>query len=194
MTTTTAYRLTEQGLVIEGPLSLEEWTNLGHRLMGLHKGLPWMVGDWLAYGERQPWGEMYSQALGETGLEEGTLRNYKYVAQRYPARARVPGLSYSHHAAVAHLPDAQRQSWLVCARENGWSVADLRTRVGGGKVSEPEVPRDVNPRGNAPMSPIGTRNADNEGASSVEHLQQAFLRLSREQRQVFLRWAQAAGQ
>lgn len=56
------------------------------------------------------WGEMYAQAMDETGLEYGTLRNYKYTAGKIDLSLRSDKLSFLHHREVAALnPSAQKE-------------------------------------------------------------------------------------
>ncbi len=84
-----------------------DWLQVGETLKGLDRALPWMVGDWLNFGE-QKYGETYSQGMDLTGLEYQTLANEKYVSSRFEISRRRESLSFSHHAEGALEPAPTR--------------------------------------------------------------------------------------
>jgi len=51
------------------------------------------------------------------------LRNYRWVASRYPASVRTDTVSYTHHERVAGRED--RLLWLIRAEENHWAVREM---------------------------------------------------------------------
>lgn len=87
----------------------------------------WGIGDWLNYGERS-YGEMYAQAVGATGYENGTLRTAKWVAGAYELSMRMDNLSWAHHQIVAALPIEERTAILDQTEREGWSCAELRRK------------------------------------------------------------------
>src|SRR5262249_47041920 len=68
-----------------------------------------------------------------TGFEYQTLRNYAWVAGRFPARRRRPGLSFGHHAEVAALDELDQETWLVRSTANAWTRAELRRQLRAGR-------------------------------------------------------------
>lgn len=129
------YKLTELGLEVLAPLHFETWELIGENLGNYAKGIPWMIGDWLAYGsQRTDWGDRYTEATQITGLEYGTLANYKSTASRIPIENRRSDLSYSHHAEVVHLDRVRQREVLEYAAAQRLSVGDLRYYVRGGKI------------------------------------------------------------
>ena len=60
----------------------------------------WWIGDALNFGE-QRYGEMYTQAIDETGLGYDAIRQMKWVASQYEMCTRVHNLSWTHHRAAA---------------------------------------------------------------------------------------------
>jgi N6-adenosine-specific RNA methylase IME4 len=119
-------RVTAVGLELPETLSFEEWSDLGGNLRGVSKSVMWWIGDWLCYGERQ-YGEMYAQAMQETGRSYDGLRQAKLVAERIKSDRRRSNLSFGHHAEVAFRDDADEL--LDKAEREEWSRQELRTEV-----------------------------------------------------------------
>lgn len=105
-------------------LEYEAWVLEGRRIGAMGRGSPWWVGDWLLYGSTK-WGERYTEATRITGYDKKSLRNMRYVASRFQSSLRRDNLSYSHHAILAPLPEAERSHWFDRATADRLSVADL---------------------------------------------------------------------
>lgn len=146
------------------------WCDVGHSLRVLSEASAWCLGDWLNYGERA-YGQRYKEALELTGLDYQTLRNYAWVARRFPLSRRRDGASFQHHAEVAALPDALQDLLLERSERFRWSRAELR--------------REVRKFRHAEMSENG--NALPRPAGSVEVVVSISVAAEREQR-----WRQAA--
>lgn len=121
-------RTTRTGLQVRESLSLSSWKKLGAHLCVLEKGSPWWVGDWLVYGE-QHFGNRYKEAGELTGLDYQTLRNYAWVASRFPMSRRRDRLSFQHHAEVASLDPDEQERWLSLAVGGNWSRNELRRQM-----------------------------------------------------------------
>lgn len=78
------------------------------------------------YGEDAFNGRAVRGAVELTPLDYQTLRNYTWIARRFPMPRRRETLSFSHHAEVAALPGPERDFWLRKAEEYGWPVKRLR--------------------------------------------------------------------
>jgi hypothetical protein len=115
-------------LEIPNGITIEEWRNLGQQIFVICDSSSWWLGDWLIYGEAQ-YPNRYKQAISETSLDYQTLRNYAWVARRFPPEQRRSKVSFQHHAEVASLPPEERGSWLAAAEESGWSRNELRRRL-----------------------------------------------------------------
>jgi hypothetical protein len=122
-------RLTAHGLVLPDELTFEEWEQAGKFLTRLANASAWAIGDWVQHGQYAGYGEKYETALEQTGLAYGTLRNYASVAGRFDLSRRRDSLSFTHHQAVAALPDREQEAWLDHAQEYGWSAAELIDRL-----------------------------------------------------------------
>lgn len=120
-----------------GELSREQWEQAGHELLRWARSIQWLIGDWVLYGE-QAYGETYTEAIELTGLEYDTLKNIIWVARSVSERSRRRDLSWSHHQAVAALPEAEQEMWLREAADEGYTVARLRSKLQGSKAEEPE--------------------------------------------------------
>ncbi|MEV4020563.1 LmbU family transcriptional regulator [Nonomuraea angiospora] len=66
------------------------------------------MGDWLVYGAEY-FPDRYRIALAKTSLSYKTLRNYAWVARKFPMSRRRDTLSLQHHAEVAALPRAETE-------------------------------------------------------------------------------------
>jgi hypothetical protein len=109
-------------------MTYEQWEQVGESVQRVNESSAWWVGDWLVYG-KEAFGDRYRRAVAATGYDYQTLRNYAWVATRFPMSRRRDSLSFGHHAEVASLePDAQ-DDWLHRATVHGWSRNELRRRI-----------------------------------------------------------------
>ncbi|GGN49324.1 hypothetical protein FHR83_008761 [Actinoplanes campanulatus] len=137
--------VTQVGLRIPRGVTFAGWERAGWRLVEVLNSSVWCIGDWLEHGEREFTGR-YRGAVETLGLEYQTVRNYAWVARRFPLARRRAALSFQHHAEVAGLPDEQQDRWLDQAEEGGWSRNELRrnlraTRNGGARRLTAPLPR-----------------------------------------------------
>jgi hypothetical protein len=127
-----------QGLGLRAGMSFEAWVLAGRRISQISNAASWGLGDWLLFGERA-YGRRYKAALEVTGFDYQTLRNYAWVARRYPPARRRLGVSFQHHAELAALPEPQQELWLERAERLGWSRNELRRRL----ADQRRPPRDA---------------------------------------------------
>jgi hypothetical protein len=116
------------GLCLPPQLSLEGWRRIGRQMFIISDSSAWWWGDWLVFGEER-YPDRYKRAIAETSLDYQTLRNYAWVARRFPMSRRRDRLSFQHHVVVAALPDAEQDALLSQAEEHGWSRKELRRRL-----------------------------------------------------------------
>jgi hypothetical protein len=119
---------TPSRLELERDMTFESWLVIGRRLSRITNASPWWLGDWLIYG-RRAYGERYRAALDVTDLDYQTLRNYAWVARKFPGSRRRDTLSFQHHAEVASLPEPEQDLWLKRANASQWSKTELRRRI-----------------------------------------------------------------
>ncbi|QES52558.1 hypothetical protein DEJ50_21175 [Streptomyces venezuelae] len=120
-------------------MNIDDWLNIGQALTATADSAVWWLGDWLVYGQdRFP--ERYRHAIDGTSLDYQTLRNYAWIARKFPPDRRRPGLSMQHHAEVAAMPPALQDMWLDRAGAAGWSRNELRRRIRAGAASAPSGP------------------------------------------------------
>ena len=126
-------RVSTVGLDLPPDLTFEQWSGIGAALRGVNRSLQWWLGDWLRYGERR-YGEMYAQAVEDTGKNYQTLANAKWVAERFADFSlRRENLSWSHHKEVAGRADAAEL--LDLAERADLSVRDLHAEVSRRKAA-----------------------------------------------------------
>jgi hypothetical protein len=108
-----------------GPLHVRRWVACGKRLVQVRSASSWWIGDWMRYGNAQ-YGEKYGAASLATGYDRQTLMNLAYVASRFPVERRRANVSWSHHAELAALPEAEQEAWLDRIERDRLSVRSLR--------------------------------------------------------------------
>lgn len=123
------FRFTPTGLIVTGEPNFDTWEQMGQQLQYIEGAVHWWIGDWLNYGERR-WGEMYSQALEETGLKYQTLANDKWVAGKIDFSVRTEKLDFRKYEIIAGLDDPEaRHRWINIAAEENLTHRDLRHRI-----------------------------------------------------------------
>ncbi|MEU4244939.1 LmbU family transcriptional regulator [Actinoplanes sp. NPDC026619] len=137
------------GLELPEGFPFDAWLKVGRQLRVIADATAWWLGDWLVYGE-DSYPDRYRQAAEETALHYQTLRNYAWVARRYPPHRRRGRLSFQHHAELCRLGQAEQDRWLDRAEHFGWSRNELRRQLRGrqsAEVSPPGPTEEVRPGG-----------------------------------------------
>lgn len=116
------------GMQLPRNLPFERWLVIGRQLSVVGTSSSWCLGDWLIYGE-DAYDGRYRDAIEQTSLDYQTLRNYAWVARRFPLSRRRDTLSFGHHAEVAVLAAPEQDFWLRKAEDLGWSRNRLRREV-----------------------------------------------------------------
>ena len=121
------------GLALPPDLTFEEWRGALETADMLVAAGPWFLVDLMAYGAAR-FAEAHSQALPTAeedphGVRQSRLKQAAWMAEKYPRNQRVPGLSYTHHRAVAELEPLERQALLREAAEQQLSTRQLIERV-----------------------------------------------------------------
>lgn len=129
------FKLTATGLVPTGDPTYDQWYACGEWLKRAEKAVGFWIGDWLIYG-RGKYGERYSQAMTDTGLEYQTLANYKYVAENVEFSSRKENLSFKHHFAVAPLSSWEQKEILELAEQQKWDAEETRVQVKAYKLKQ----------------------------------------------------------
>jgi hypothetical protein len=121
-------QLHKSGLLFTSKPSLGMWEKVGANLFSFADSSTWWIADWLVYGE-STFHDRYEEAVKRTSLSYQTLRNYSWVARRFPLPRRRQSLSFSHHLEVVALEQAEQDYWLRKAEELRWSRNKLRAEV-----------------------------------------------------------------
>jgi hypothetical protein len=116
------------GLYLPVDLTIEAWQRIGRQIFVISDSSAWWWGDWLIFGEER-YPDRYRRAINETGLDYQTLRNYAWVARRFPMSRRRDKVSFQHHVVVAALPEDERDRLLSEAEKHRWSRNELRRRL-----------------------------------------------------------------
>jgi len=132
-------RLQKAGLLFTAKPDINTWEKIGADLLSFSNASTWWIADWLVYGETT-YQDRYKEAVKHTALSYQTLRNYTWVARRFPLSRRVPALSFSHHLEVVSLDQPQQDYWLRQAAKQQWSRNRLRTEVRNGLLTQQGEP------------------------------------------------------
>ncbi len=119
---------TDLGLRFPEALSYAQWMRAGHSVARIASTSAWFVGDWLVCGQNR-YQDRYREAVEAVGLDYQTVRNYAWVARRFPVERRRDGVSFQHHAEVASLDPPDQDRLLAEAEAHGWSRNVLRAQV-----------------------------------------------------------------
>lgn len=120
--------LRRSGLLFTSKQSFSMWEQTGAKLFSYADSSTWWIADWLVYGESE-FHDRYEEAINRTSLSYQTLRNYAWVARRFPLHRRHQGLSFSHHFEVVSLEQSEQEYWLRKAERLRWSRNRLRGEV-----------------------------------------------------------------
>lgn len=123
-----AFRLTGKGLIAQDGAPVEQWTQLLKVLALMHGKIQMLIGDALAYGERQ-YGETYKEVAAIFGRQVKTMYEWKYVCASVDLSIRMEKSHFGHLQLVASLDPAQQAHWLRLAAANDWTVAQLREAI-----------------------------------------------------------------
>ncbi len=154
-------QISPTGLDVLAPLTFEEWSQVANSLGNAARGLAFVIGDWLVYGDanfRQGPAasrvatDAYDAAIQATGLDRTTLHNYAYVARRVSRNRRNDALAWEHHKVVAKLPVAEQRRWLALAapKKNQRAISTMRLRksiIAGRVLTPDEMAADPADRG-----------------------------------------------
>ncbi len=132
-------KATRTALFLKPGMAFETWRDVGAQVGSLNDASTWWIGDWLAYGLKT-YPDRYRAAIEATGFGYQTLRNYAWVAGRFPPRRRRAGLSFGHHADVAALDEVDQETWLMRAALNTWTRAELRRQLRAARLAQPVEP------------------------------------------------------
>jgi hypothetical protein len=109
-------------------VAFDQWAEIGVRMATTADSVAWCLGDWLVYGESR-YTDRYRRTIEAVGLNYQTLRNYAWVARRFPLSRRRDSLTFHHHMEVTRLSSDQQDFWLDRAADGQWSVRRLRLRL-----------------------------------------------------------------
>ncbi|GGO48543.1 hypothetical protein GCM10012286_44430 [Streptomyces lasiicapitis] len=133
MTVDDRARTRRSSLSLPEYLPLEHWKTIGEQIFAIVDSSAWWLGDWLVFGQ-QTYPHRYRDAIEQTSLDYQTLRNYAWIARKFPPSRRRDGLSLQHHAEVAALPAEEQDRWLGEAESRAWSRNELRRHLRAARV------------------------------------------------------------
>jgi site-specific DNA-methyltransferase (adenine-specific) len=101
------------------------WEHETRALLDVARGIQWLVGDALAFGEDQ-WGEQAAQIFDFEEYSFDAVEKMIRTAKAIPPERRRATVGYSVHAEVASLPPPQQEALLEHAQATQATVAEVR--------------------------------------------------------------------
>lgn len=142
--------ITALGFVMQPGMPFGRFQAICRAVGEAREQINFVMGD-LAIAAEAEYGHEGYQALEELAVSPDALQQYARVAERIPRTRRVPGLSWSHHRAVASLEPAVADAYLAEARSRGWAKWQLEEAIRSDRPADP---------------PPGEGTGGNEGAAS----------------------------
>jgi hypothetical protein len=132
------FRLSVNGLVVDGTPSLEESDAAGTVLVVAERSSGFAIGDFVNYVEAR-FGEEASQIIDEShGWSLQTVKVYAWLARAVtPDVRRMDRLGVRHHMLVAEKPPGIQREWLnraADAADGPWTVARMGAEMKAGGV------------------------------------------------------------
>jgi DNA modification methylase len=143
-------------LIIHDSITIDEWKQLGQNLRQVEGSVQFWIGDWARYGDKRGFTgkytdpKVYDELEEITGLDRGTLKNYKRVAELTSSH-RCDDLSFTHHIEVAKLEPELQEYFLTEAAKNHWSVSALREAIKKKEIEDTEKEREEEKRAKSPI-------------------------------------------
>lgn len=128
--------ITQTAMIFTGKLEFDEWLQIGQQLKAMSQGLMFWIGDWLNYGEER-YGEAYAQAMDVTGYSYRTVKQAKYIANKFPPDERSDDLTFTHYTAVAGEEPERAKELLQQAATESLTVEELKIVRRGTDMSSP---------------------------------------------------------
>jgi len=113
-------------------LTHEQRVAIAAQIKDAEQGRQWFAGD-TANAWRAELGEEAEQYLSDFGYVELSLANIMRVCEAIPPPSRNGALRFSHHVVVAQENREDMEMWLDRCVDEGWSVAEFRRQVKGGR-------------------------------------------------------------
>lgn len=138
------FRLHKSGLEAIGNPTYDQWELCGKFIRQAEGAVHFWIGDWLNYGESK-WGQMYSQAMEETGYSYDTLKQDKWIAGKIDLCDRSHNLGIAHAKEIASLPEEEKKFWAEELKKEAIPVRELKEKIKEKKKAS--LPKPVIPEG-----------------------------------------------
>lgn len=124
MTQETRWQRTPTTVAFDPNLSFDDWKEFGQQTRVIADSCRWHLGSWAAFGEAR-FGEAYDPSIAG-GSSPEHIRQCRWVHENVPAEIRQQELTWSHHRAVAGVPEIENKVQLLgMALAMKWTVATL---------------------------------------------------------------------
>lgn len=122
--------LTADGVTFHGKPEFGDWSAALNAADYLEQRSPFWKARLFEYAYTRPdWEHLIDQVIDAERYTKRTVDQMRYVARNVRPEEEVPGLSFSHHEAVAALPSGDKRHLLTKAKRDHLSVAELKTEV-----------------------------------------------------------------
>lgn len=108
-------------------MPMQEWADIGRKLVRSDQVLKWWLGDWAAFGVRK-YGQLKEFAEANS-INYQTLRKLAYVSGAVELFRRRNNVEWSIHAEVAALKPREQVKWLEKVSAEGLPRVELRRQI-----------------------------------------------------------------
>ena len=120
------------GIKFASTVTQQQWLDFGEKHMinavRVQKSAPFWLGDFINHGEHK-YGEKYAQALSYTDYDEHYLRTVAYACRQVKPKDRNENLTFSHHYAVARLPEQMQKKALAEGESERMNIKEFRAHL-----------------------------------------------------------------
>jgi hypothetical protein len=117
---------TRVGWMPTAELSWDDYIEVGQNIVSAESATQWWIGDW--YNQGHKYGE-HEKACQMVGIDYARARNCGGVCKSFELSRRRDNVSFSHHQALASLPEGEQDFWLDKCEQGSISRAALRDAI-----------------------------------------------------------------
>lgn len=122
------FEATRVGWTPSKELDWDEYVSVGKDIACAEAATQWWIGDW--YNQGYAYGE-HEAACIAAGIDYSNARKCATVCKSFELLRRRNNVSFSHHQALASLPEDQQEFWLDKCEKEHIPRASLREFLSG---------------------------------------------------------------
>lgn len=116
-------------------MEMQDWADIGRKLLRADQVMQWWIGDWAAFGagnsDRNGWRKkgFLKEFCEANGFRAETAADHAWVSRSIHTSLRKENLTWSYYKEVAPLKPKEQMKWLKIAETEHLPVSELRKRI-----------------------------------------------------------------